>query len=90
MLPIRKELKKAFKNNEDVHSLTASQVFDIPLNKIDKETRKIVSEYIKSKKPDKEKIKTIIELRKQFLKEIKNKNIDLDTALEEFKKLINS
>ena len=32
-----KELKKAFKNNEDVHSLTASQVFDIPLNKIDKE-----------------------------------------------------
>jgi len=35
-----KELKKAFKNNEDVHSLTASQVFDIPLNKIDQETRR--------------------------------------------------
>ena len=35
-----KELKKAFKNNEDIHSLTASQVFDIPLNKIDKETRR--------------------------------------------------
>ena len=35
-----KELKKAFKNNEDVHSLTASQVFDVPLNKIDKETRR--------------------------------------------------
>jgi DNA polymerase-1 len=35
-----KELKKTFKNNEDVHSLTASQVFDIPLNKIDKETRR--------------------------------------------------
>jgi len=35
-----KELKKAFKNNEDVHSLTASQVFDIPLNKIDKEIRR--------------------------------------------------
>ena len=35
-----KELKKAFKNNEDVHSLTASQVFDMPLNKIDKETRR--------------------------------------------------
>ena len=63
-----------------------NNIFD----KIDKETRKIVSEYIKSKKPDKEKIKTIIELRKQFLKEIKKKNIDLDTALEEFKKLINS
>jgi len=35
-----KELKKAFKNNEDIHSLTASQVFDISLNKIDKETRR--------------------------------------------------
>ena len=35
-----KELKKAFKNNEDVHSLIASQVFDVPLNKIDKETRR--------------------------------------------------
>jgi len=35
-----KELKKAFKNNEDIHSLTASQVFNIPLNKIDDETRR--------------------------------------------------
>jgi len=35
-----KELKKAFKNNEDVHSLTASQVFDIPLNKVDQKTRR--------------------------------------------------
>ena len=35
-----KELKKAFKKNEDVHSLIASQVFDIPLNKIDKEIRR--------------------------------------------------
>ena len=35
-----KELKKAFKNNDDIHSLTASQIFDIPLNKIDKETRR--------------------------------------------------
>jgi DNA polymerase-1 len=35
-----KELKKAFKNNEDIHSLTASQVFNISLNKIDKETRR--------------------------------------------------
>jgi O-phosphoseryl-tRNA(Sec) kinase len=63
-----------------------NNIFD----KIDKETRKIVSEYIKSKKPDKEKIKTIIDLRKDFLKEIKRKNINLDTALEEFKKLIDS
>lgn len=35
-----KELKKAFKNNEDIHSLTASQVFNVPLNKIDSETRR--------------------------------------------------
>jgi len=35
-----KELKKAFNNNEDIHSLTASQVFNIPLNKIDNEIRR--------------------------------------------------
>ena len=35
-----KELKKAFKNNEDIHSLTASQVFNIPLNKINYEARR--------------------------------------------------
>ncbi len=35
-----KELKKAFKNNEDIHSLTASQVFNISLNKVDNETRR--------------------------------------------------
>ena len=34
------ELKKAFKNNEDIHSLTAGQVFNIPINKIDDETRR--------------------------------------------------
>ena len=28
-----KELKKAFKNNQDIHSLTASQVFDVPIAK---------------------------------------------------------
>jgi DNA polymerase-1 len=35
-----KELKKAFNNNEDIHSLTASQVFNISLSKIDDETRR--------------------------------------------------
>ena len=35
-----KELKKAFKNNEDIHSLTASQVFNININQVDKDTRR--------------------------------------------------
>jgi len=35
-----KELKKAFKNNEDIHSLTASQVFNVPINKIDENLRR--------------------------------------------------
>ena len=29
-----KELKKAFNNNEDIHSLTASQVFNVDLKKL--------------------------------------------------------
>ena len=35
-----KELKKAFKNNEDVHSLTASQVFNVPINKVSEDLRR--------------------------------------------------
>jgi DNA polymerase I len=35
-----KELKKAFKNNEDIHSLTASQVFDIDIEKVDQDMRR--------------------------------------------------
>ena len=35
-----KELKKAFRNNEDIHSLTASQVFNIDIKKIDQDTRR--------------------------------------------------
>ena len=35
-----KELKKAFKNNEDIHSLTASQVFNTEINKIDSDKRR--------------------------------------------------
>ena len=34
------ELKKAFKNNEDIHSLTASQVFNTNVNKIDSNMRR--------------------------------------------------
>ncbi len=35
-----KELKKAFKNNEDIHSLTASQIFNVDINKITKDQRR--------------------------------------------------
>jgi len=35
-----KELKKAFKNNEDIHSLTASQVFDVDVKKVDQDMRR--------------------------------------------------
>ncbi len=35
-----KELKKAFFNNEDVHSLTASQVFNVDIKKINEDMRR--------------------------------------------------
>ncbi len=35
-----KELKKAFKNNEDIHNLTASQVFNVPINKVNEDLRR--------------------------------------------------
>ncbi len=35
-----KELKKAFKNNEDIHSLTASQVFNIDIKKVNQDMRR--------------------------------------------------
>ena len=35
-----KELKKAFKNNEDIHSLTASQIFNVDIKKVNKDQRR--------------------------------------------------
>ena len=35
-----KELKKAFKNNQDIHSLTASQVFNVPIAKVNDDIRR--------------------------------------------------
>ena len=35
-----KELKKAFKNNEDIHSLTASQIFNVDLKKVSDDQRR--------------------------------------------------
>lgn len=35
-----KELKKAFQNNEDIHSITASQIFDCDIKKINEDMRR--------------------------------------------------
>ena len=35
-----KELKKAFKNNDDIHSITASQVFNLDIKKVSQEHRR--------------------------------------------------
>ena len=35
-----KELKKAFKNNQDIHSITASQVFAVPIDKVNDDFRR--------------------------------------------------
>jgi len=35
-----KELKKAFKNDEDIHSLTASQIFNIDIKKVNQDQRR--------------------------------------------------
>ena len=35
-----KELKKAFKENQDIHNLTASQVFNLPMNKVSEDQRR--------------------------------------------------
>ena len=35
-----KELKKAFKNNEDIHSLTASQIFNTDIRKVTNDMRR--------------------------------------------------
>ena len=35
-----KELKKAFRNNQDIHSLTASQVFNVPIKKVTDDFRR--------------------------------------------------
>ena len=35
-----KELKKAFRNNEDIHSLTASQIFNVEIKKVNQDQRR--------------------------------------------------
>jgi O-phosphoseryl-tRNA(Sec) kinase len=62
------------------------------LNEIDKITRKIMGEYIKSNKPDKNEIKKISEFRRNYLKEVKNKidvdNYDIKNIEKEFKDIL--
>ncbi|XRP97025.1 L-seryl-tRNA(Sec) kinase [Methanocaldococcus sp. 16A] len=80
-----KEIPKFYVEDENKNK--NNNIFD----KIDKETRKIVSEYIKSGKFDKDNIKDIIELRKEFLKKIKKiEDIDIDSALREFKNMLDN
>ena len=40
-----KALKKAFKNNQDIHSLTASEVFGLPINKVTEDFRRKSQSY---------------------------------------------
>lgn len=75
---IEEENKKEIKNNKDYNIL----------DKIDKETRKIISEYIKSKKLNKDEVKEVIKLRKKFLKDLKGKEVDINTVIEEFKNML--
>ncbi|AEH07479.1 L-seryl-tRNA(Sec) kinase [Methanothermococcus okinawensis] len=77
------EVKKAISKKENI------------LNEIDKITRDIVGEYIKNNKFDKNKIRVISELRKNYLKKIKNKDMNnynykynADDIKKEFKELL--
>ncbi len=59
------------------------------LNEIDKLTRKIMGEYIKSNNIDKNAIKNISNLRKNYIKSVKNNPKDLNEIEKEFKELLN-
>ncbi|WP_292460984.1 L-seryl-tRNA(Sec) kinase [Methanothermococcus sp.] len=86
--------KKPFKEMEEVKKEISKK--ETILNEIDKITRTIMGEYIRNNKPNKDDIKKISELRKNYLKEVKNKiNTDDDdynikNIKEEFKELLNN
>ncbi|MCQ6253874.1 L-seryl-tRNA(Sec) kinase [Methanocaldococcus sp.] len=82
------EKSKEIPKYEEVeeNKLKNNNIFD----EIDKKTRKIISEYIKSGKISRDKIKDIVNLRKEFLKKLKKlNNIDYNKTIEEFKETIN-
>ena len=86
------KIKEPFKNIEDVENKEISKKENI-LNEIDKITRRIMGEYIRNNKLDKNEIKRISELRRNYLKEVKNKidtnNYDIKNIKKEFGKLLN-
>ena len=86
------KIKEPFKNIEDVENKEISKKENI-LNEIDKITRRIMGEYIRNNKLDKNEIKKISELRRNYLKEVKNKidtnNYDIKNIKKEFGKLLN-
>ncbi|NPA62472.1 MAG: L-seryl-tRNA(Sec) kinase [Methanococci archaeon] len=78
--------KKTVDREENIGSECCSVI-----NEIDKETRKIVGEYIKRIKPENKEIEHIVKLRKRFIKHLKNekyKDIDVSKAIMEFKRLL--
>jgi len=86
------KIKEPFKNIEDVENKEISKKENI-LNEIDKITRRIMGEYIRNNKLDKNEIKKISELRRNYLKEVKNKidmdNYNIKNIEKEFRKLLN-
>ena len=84
--------KKPFKEIEEAKKEISKK--ENILNEIDKITRKIMGGYIRNNELRKDEIKKISELRKNYLKEVKNKiNMDdynIKNVKEEFKELLNN
>ena len=84
--------KKPFKEIEEAKKEISKK--ENILNEIDKITRKIMGEYIRNNELRKDEIKKISELRKNYLKEVKNKinmdDYDIKNVKEEFKELLNN
>ncbi len=88
------EYNKNNKNKTNKNSKINKENINI-LNDIDKITRNIVGEYIKNNNINNEEIKKILNLRKEYIKSIKNKNnninrnnINIENIKKEFRKLI--
>ena len=84
--------KKPFKEIEEAKKEISKK--ENILNEIDKITRKIMGEYIRNNELRKDEIKKISELRRNYLKEVKNKidvdNCDIKNIEKEFKELLDN